>query len=141
EPSMSHVYAFACVAGFVLYAHRYFKTRQVKHLILASIFFGLNILIRPTNVVVLLMIPFLVGRKEEFFLFLKNARHIFLFVFITGVFVFVQMFFWKLQTGNWIVWSYTSEGFYFARPAIFNVFFSYDKGWFVYTPLAALAMF
>jgi len=51
------------------------------------------------------------------------------------------MLFWKLQTGNWIVWSYTGEGFYFTRPAIFSVLFSYDKGWFVYTPLAAIAVF
>src|SRR5207244_9695326 len=69
------------------------------------------------------------------------VRHIFLFAFIIGVFVFVQTLFWKLQTENWIVWSYTGEGFYFTRPAIFNVLFSYDKGWFVYTPLVALAMF
>ena len=50
------------------------------------------------------------------------------------------MLFWYLQSGKWIVWSYQNEGFYFSRPAIANVLFSYDKGWFVYTPLALIAM-
>lgn len=140
EPSMSHVYAFGCIAGFIFCSHQYFKAHHLKYLILASVFFGLTIIIRPTNVLVLFMIPFLAGKRENFLLFLKNFRHVFLSALIVATFVFVQLLFWKLQSGNWIVWSYAGEGFYFTRPAIAGVLFSYDKGWFVYTPLAAVAM-
>jgi len=112
----------------------------VMHLIFASLFFGITILIRPTNVVLLFMIPFLTGGKEALSGFLRNFKHLFLSAIIIGVLLFIQMLSWKLQTGSWIVWSYAGEGFYFTRPALSSVLFSYDKGWFIYTPLAFIAM-
>ncbi len=45
-----------------------------------------------------------------------------------------------MQSGSWVVWSYAGEGFYFTRPAIAGVLFSYDKGWFIYTPVAFISM-
>jgi hypothetical protein len=49
-----------------------------------------------------------------------------------------QFFYWKATTGSWIFYSYTGEGFAFAWSKISSGLFSYRKGWFLYTPLAAL---
>jgi hypothetical protein len=45
---------------------------------------------------------------------------------------------WYLQTGHLIVWSYTGEGFYFSKPLIHKVLFSFRNGMFVYAPLSFL---
>ena len=50
------------------------------------------------------------------------------------------MLLWHHHTGHWIVYSYGSESFNFAQPHFFNILFSYNRGWFVYTPVALLSM-
>jgi len=50
------------------------------------------------------------------------------------------MLLWYWQTGHWIVYSYGEEGFNFLKPHFFQILFSFNKGWFVYTPLALVAM-
>ncbi len=46
-----------------------------------------------------------------------------------------------MQTGNWFVWSYGEEGFYWSNPQIVEVLFGFRKGWLVYTPLIVLGLF
>jgi hypothetical protein len=45
-----------------------------------------------------------------------------------------------MQTGNFIVWSYSNEGFNFKEFHFFDILFSYRKGWFVYTPIMFIAV-
>jgi hypothetical protein len=52
----------------------------------------------------------------------------------------IQLGYWKYASGNWIHFSYEDEGFNFAAPQIWKGLFSYRKGWFVYTPLALIAI-
>ena len=52
----------------------------------------------------------------------------------------IQMAYWKYTTGNWIHYSYEEEGFDFLRPHIYMGLFSYQKGWFLYTPIALIAI-
>ena len=54
-------------------------------------------------------------------------------------FLFIQLTYWKLQSGAFLIWSYSGEGFDFSKPEFFNVLFSYKKGLFIYTPLVALS--
>jgi hypothetical protein len=46
----------------------------------------------------------------------------------------IQLMIYKLQTGQWLVYSYAEEGFNFTSPELYNFLFSYKKGLFVYTP-------
>jgi hypothetical protein len=50
------------------------------------------------------------------------------------------MAYWKYATGHWLFYSYGQEGFNFAHPVIGKLLFSVEKGWFVYLPLAFLAV-
>ncbi|MCY7410531.1 MAG: hypothetical protein LH473_09675 [Chitinophagales bacterium] len=140
EPSMSHVYAFSFACIFLFEGYAYFKSFRIRNLIASSIAFGLIILIRPTNVVILLMLPVICSNWISFFQFLKNYRHVIFSIIIVAGILFIQPLLWKLQTGSWFVWSYQGEGFYFSNPAITEVLFSFNKGWFVYTPIALVAM-
>jgi hypothetical protein len=57
------------------------------------------------------------------------------------IFIFPIFLFWKFATGSWVAYTYEQEGFYFDRPSqIWYGLFGFRKGWFVYTPMAALAM-
>src|SRR5690606_20575959 len=51
-----------------------------------------------------------------------------------GIF-FIQMIYWKTQTGHWLYFSYEGEQFYFDNPHIIDGLFGYRKGLLVYSPI------
>ncbi|MGM0622230.1 MAG: hypothetical protein ACQETJ_14345, partial [Bacteroidota bacterium] len=67
------------------------------------------------------------------------------FVLIMLLFFFLvwtpQFFYWKAVTGEWIFYSYSTKdaSFFWGNPQIFDILFSYKKGWFVYTPIMFIA--
>lgn len=139
EPFMSHVYSFAFINLFVLSVLKYIRTRRGKWFFIAAFALGIVFLIRPVNIVVLMAIPFLgVDLKTLKSLFadmarkpMKIATALLIFVAI----VFVQLIIYKIQTGNFIVYSYGKEGLDLSTPHIFKFLFSYQKGFFVWAPL------
>ncbi len=52
----------------------------------------------------------------------------------------IQLGYWKYSTGQWFYYSYKGERFNFKRPHVVEGLFSYQKGWFIYTPIAFLAI-
>jgi hypothetical protein len=142
HPSFSHIYSFCFVAMFLYFCKRFFADPRLKELIWISFALGMIVLIRPTNGLIILTIPFLAGSWET----LKKAlRKMFGYKLIIPLTVFcgiisIQMILWHIQTGHYFLHSYKNEGFYFSRPEIFNTLFSFRKGFFVYTPLALLSL-
>jgi hypothetical protein len=57
------------------------------------------------------------------------------FIFIIAI----PLVLWYLQTGKPLVYSYGDEFFDFSRPRIVKLLFSYEKGWFLYTPAALIS--
>ena len=55
--------------------------------------------------------------------------------------LFIPFLLWYLQCGKWIVYSYRDEGFHFLKPYFFSILGSYNRGWFVYTPVAFVSLF
>lgn len=142
---LGHLYSFF---AFGLFSYLVLQLRvdlSGKKLFLLGLVTGLIVLIRPTNIVVVLLIPFLLGDVKttlHFFrtVFLHTKRY-----FALGLFGFLLVFsllllVWKWQTGNWLVWSYSGEGFDFLHPHIFEVLFSFRVGLFVHTPLVLVAV-
>lgn len=144
RPSMSHVYSFSAIAGFACFVQKYFLEKKLKWLLLATIAISIIVLIRPFNLIVLLIIPFLTTGISDLKLQLKylyqEPKWLFL-VILTGVMLIsIQPLLWYIQTGHWILWSYKDEGFYFLYPQIFNVLFSFKRGLFVYAPVLLLTL-
>jgi len=47
---------------------------------------------------------------------------------------------YKIQGGDFFVYTYPTEGFNFLEPQFFNILFSYKKGLFVYTPITFISL-
>lgn len=145
EPSMSHAYSFAFVNLFVFSVLRFFRKPSNRYLFISSIALGMIFLIRPVNILIVASLPFLAGSNENLkkgydYLkvhFLQLLMAVVLFFIVAGV----QFVIYKIQTGSFWVYSYGKEGFNFFHPHIISFLFSYRKGYFVYTPIAFLALF
>jgi len=143
EPSMSHAYSFFTVSAFLYFMHRAIETQNASAWILSALTLGLTVLIRPSNGLIVLVIPVVAGDGLSALnaielLFKKKRVMLFSFIALVGM-VAVQVVIYMVQTGKLFVWSYKEEGFNFASPEIFNVLFSYRKGLFVYSPVLFLA--
>ena len=144
EPSMSHVYSFSLISLFMLLYKKLLHNFSSRILILLSVVLAIIVLIRPLNILVLLFLPFLTSSFKAFIvLLIKKVRSFptnIIVVFSFLLIVSIQLIFWKLQTGNWILWSYSNEGFYFLKPHLFDFLLSFRKGLFVYAPFLFLSL-
>lgn len=142
HPSHSHVYSFAAIAVFLLFTTLFFRTGGNKYLMLAAMMLGVIVLIRPTNILIMLSIPFVAAETEVFQKRIKQllqSKVVLLFFILVFLSVFMlQPVFNFIQLGEISLWSYRNEGFIFQKPALLSFLFSYRKGFFVYTPLMLL---
>lgn len=142
HPSHSHVYSFAAIAVFLLTARSFMLWERRRDFYFSMVLLGIIVLIRPSNAVIVLILPFLAGTAQQLKTVMlnlfKNNR-----LLIAGLVLFVavfslQMLYNFLQTGHLILWSYRNEGFHFSQPALLSFLFSYRKGFFIYTPVMLL---
>jgi len=145
EPSMSHVYSFAMISGFCFYTRKLLSEYSRRDLMMLTIIFGLIILIRPVNALIILFIPFLAGSFRTLVPFLKNIfsdkKHFFLCAGVFSGILFIQLFLYFLQSGHFFVYSYSTAKFNFSDPHFWEILFSFRKGFFIYTPIAFLALY
>jgi hypothetical protein len=137
QPSMSHIYTFFLTSIFLYYSKKAIDESKFKYGIFMAITLGILVIIRPTNLLIVFMLPVLAGsweKTKDFILYLfKRYKICIFFLAFMGV-VFIQFICWKLETGNFFVWSYPGEGFNFKEFHFTDILFSYHKGWFIYTP-------
>lgn len=145
EASMTHVYSFALVTGFAYTSFKLFHDYKSRWFIRSLLLFILIFLIRPTNALVILLVPFMAGSWDNLALAFNNItsqKKTLLFGLITSLLLLaIPFILWKAQTGHWIVYSYGSEKLNFLKPNFLSILFSYNRGWFIYTPIAFISMF
>ncbi|MCF8250675.1 MAG: hypothetical protein K9J37_12220 [Saprospiraceae bacterium] len=106
---------------------------------------GLAALVRPTEILYAI-VPLLWGvgslpaLRQRLIFFKENYLHLLAAGAFTAAIGFVQLAYWKYVSGHWFVYSYGEQGFSFLHPHFVDVFFSYRKGWLVYTPLMLFAL-
>jgi hypothetical protein len=144
QPTMSHVFSFFAINGFMWFTIRAIREFNIKTASWMGIFLGLVCLVRPTNAIIVVVIPFLTGNNNRLVSFFKagwtRKSALILFLSVTMALVSIQCLLWYLQTGHFVVWSYHGEGFNFGNPEVLNVLFSYRKGLFIYTPLLLVSL-
>jgi len=139
-PTMSHAYSFGMVACFLNVAHRWVQNNEKKYLFLAFFLLGIITVIRPVNFLVLLIVPFLFESFNHFWLRLKELILKKWMLFFISIVLFVLPISLNVlitydQFGKFGLYTYADEGFSNAlHPEIFNVLFSYHKGFFTYAP-------
>jgi hypothetical protein len=145
EAGYSHVYSLFAITTFIYFAASYFKNKSLNHFILACLFFGLILILRQINILIIFFVPFLAGSmknlKDGFLFLLANPKKLLVGILSTiGVFS-IQSLLWYLQAGSLLVYSYQGESFNFLHPHMINILFSYKKGLFVYTPILFISLF
>ncbi|MCU0349046.1 MAG: glycosyltransferase family 39 protein, partial [Saprospiraceae bacterium] len=145
DAANAHGWLFGIVALLTYLSIRYHEAPSTRLAIGLGTCIGLAALVRPTEVLYVI-IPLLWGvgsvaaLRERLFFFKKNWLHLLLAGFAMGAVGFLQLAYWKHVSGHWLVYSYGDQGFNFLHPHVMDVFFSYRKGWLVYTPLMVFAL-
>jgi len=140
--SYSHIYSFFLFGAFSVTILT--RKNNVSFYLKLGIILGLIFLVRPTNVIVVFIIPFLLKTKPNTLLFFREMfadkwKNFWIAFFPFLAIVSIQFFLWKWQTGEWFVQSYQGEGFDFLQPQIWNNLFSFRIGLFVHTPIMILS--
>lgn len=146
--TMPHSYLFTFYAILLLQTIKWHKTPNYRSAIAIGLMVGLITLIRPNELVVIL-IPLIWGITgfnktilEKFKLILSKFSHIIVLSIAVIVGGAIQLFYWKHVTGHWLYYSYQDPGvgFDFKSPHTLDFLFSFRKGWFIYTPLMVLSV-
>lgn len=140
ESGMSHAYSFFAMSWFIWALHWFIDKPTWRVSIQMGLAFGLAVIIRPTNGLIIL-VPFLLGIKRHkellprVLFFIKEPLS-YLAVISVLVAMAPQMIYWKMQTGSFLFYSYPGESFSnINNPQILDVLFGSVSGLFVYSPL------
>jgi len=142
---MPHNFVFTFYAIMLYYTIKWYENQKIKYAIIIGACLGISVLIRPTSAFVAI-IPALwgVGNLEEFKirwnLLLKNFAHLVVLGGAAFLVLLPQFIYWHSVTGEFLFYSYPDEKINLFTPHLVNVFFSYKKGWLLYTPLMIVAI-
>lgn len=146
EPGMSHVYSFALITIFILLSDNWYNNPCIKNAILLGLLAGIISLIRPTNIVVILiLILWKINNLTELWkriLFFINKWHFVLIMIFMALLVWIpQIIYWYTLSGSLFYYSYPEgETFFFSNPQMWSTIFSWRKGLFIYTPVLLLSV-
>ena len=130
DSSYSHAYSFFLFSAFLGIVERWNRDERLSLAIMAGLIAGLIVLVRHTNVLLLVCFAPLFGR---------DARRLLLGAATFLVAVSPQLAIYYYATGRPIVSSYGELGFDFTSPQIAGVLFSPQKGLFFWSPVLLLA--
>ena len=143
---MAHSYLFCLLTILVFFTIKWHETAQNKYLIGLSFIGGLMTLIRPTDVLFML-IPLLyrITSKQSFLekLHLFWSKRASVTVAFMAFFLpfLPQFLYWKYVTDNWIFNSYGDYfKFDFLHPHIREGLIGFNNGWLSYTPVMAFSL-
>ncbi len=139
-------FLFTFYALIVYYTIKWHDDPKLKYAICLGTACGFIVLIRPSEVVgILIPVLWNIHDKESWKNKMLLIKRYFLHVLIAGaciVLVFLpQLIYWKSVSGNYLFYSYVNagEGFDFLAPYTMKFLFGFRKGWFVYTPVMIVA--
>jgi len=137
----SHAYSFFLFCTFLyLIVEHICSESSLRHLIATGTVAGLIIVTRPTNGLWLLLgVFYSVTSIQELHERLQYWRShvkecLFVIIPFLGI-ISLQLFYWKIVTGTFVIWPYKNEHFDFLKPEILNVLFSVRKGLFFWSPI------
>lgn len=128
----SHSYSFFCFIALIYCSLIYRKNPQLKTIFFIGLLIGLIVVIRPANLLITIVPLFIIP-----FSFVKNQlkRHLLPLILSLSIAPLIQMSLWHWQTGHWIVYPYKAETLNLFNPQLAELLWSYNCGWFTYTPV------
>ncbi len=142
EAAFSHTYALFLVSVFIYCLHTVAKSPTYKSVAITEFIIGLILITRPTTILAVLFLPLFFSNTEEvnkpLYFILKSQQLLVVALIAALLPIAIQSCLYFLQTGDFWIYTYGEEGFDFLQPEISNFLLSYQKGWFVYTPVFLL---
>ena len=146
EPAMAHTVLFLWQAALLYCTVRWYEAPRWRWALGIGLFLGLAMLCRPTEALYAL-VPLAWGLRLTGAGLRARARQWVghagqlgaagaMALGVAGL----QLVFWRLVAGQWLLDSYGAERFDFTRPHLLDGLFSFRKGWLVYSPLAGVAL-
>jgi hypothetical protein len=135
DAAYSHVYSFFAFLGFTYFLLKIPNNKNALYF--SGLFYGIILIIRPVNGLIILLIPVILQSNNRDLVF--KFSNIFKFLIACLLPLTLMSYLWYWQTGDWIVYSYTGEQLDLSHPQIIDFLFSYNCGWVVYTPLPLIA--
>ena len=144
-PAMSHPYLFFLFSSLLYYTDLWYTEFSRRSIYSLAFILGLIIITRPIDIIGIIIPVFwkihdFNSLKERYQLIIRKKQDVLKALFIFFGVCLLQMSYWKFTSGHWIYYSYKGEGFNFLHPKILKGLFSYQKGWFLYTPIAFVSM-
>lgn len=145
DAALTHNYLFSLYAIILYCTIKWHEKQTTGHAVLIGSLSGLAILIRPSELIVLI-IPLLWGvynwetLKSRLRTLWKRKSQIILSGICLVIIVSIQLIYWKIVSGNYLVYTYEDQGFSFLHPHLKSVLFSFRKGWLIYTPMMIFAI-
>ena len=138
DGAMSHSFIFPLYALLLWWTIQWHKKPKKKTAFAIGLIIGVATISRPTEFImifipILWMLPESKNLKSKWELVRKHRIHI-LFALLGGIIgIFPQLLYWKLASGDWI---YNVGSKWFFLNPWWRVLFGFEKGWFIYTPIA-----
>ncbi len=145
EAAAAHAVLFLWQASLLTCTAAWYATPRWRWAAGIGLFWGLAVLVRPTEALYAL-VPLAWGLHQPAAWRLRLAlwgRHWRQLVLATGVAVGVlslQLIFWRVVAGHWVMDGYVTEHFDFAHPHVLEGLFSFRKGWLLYSPLLVMVL-
>ncbi len=147
EAGMSHVYSFFLFSCCLWFCDRcrFLLQGSGWHYFFLGLLAGFIILVRPTNLLFLLFMLVVhaesgkeIRERGQRILFTKNS----LLLYAGLLLVFLpQMVYWFILTGDFLLYSYENEEFYWLSPKTHLTWFAARNGLFVTTPLFLFVLY
>jgi hypothetical protein len=138
DGAMSHCFLFPLYAFVLYWTIRWHESPKRSYALAIGLTIGLAIISRPTELV-MIFIPILWSMdasaklRAKWALVRNHLSHVYLALIGGFIGILPQLIYWKLVTGSWI---YDVGSKWFFLNPWWRVIFGFEKGWFVYTPIA-----
>ena len=147
EGGMSHAYSFFLITWVVYLTYRMVEAPRWDRLLALFIGLSLIILIRPLNGIIAVFVVFAGSEirtaiSTRLRWFIQHPKTSITGALVAAAMWLPQLFYWQMQTGSWLVFTYgkKNESFDFSDPHLIETLFSFQNGWFPYTPVMLLAV-
>lgn len=145
EAANAHAVLFLWQASLLYCTARWYERPAQRWALGMGVFLGLVMLTRLSEVIYVL-IPLTWGLtswaalRQRPRLLLHHAGQLALAAALALAVVSLQLVWWRVVSGHWVVENYPGEHFDFAHPHIIEGLASIRRGWLVYTPLVVLIL-
>lgn len=144
--SFTHVYSLFLIATILYLTPKWYKDMTYRTSILLAVLLALNVLVRPTNILILIVLllwnvtKFTQLQQRLGFLWQQRIK-LALMAGIGLIILLPQLLYWHSITGKWFFYSYGDAGFTnLLNPQVFNILFSTDRGVFFWAPVLLLSL-